>query len=122
MKKMNQHLRERLILQAEEAKHIGLVKLGETVQDAVLHAQVVTDTGIFNHDELVESVKGSLWRAACKIAIYHDLPTIDIQKMETLIVVATNDFMHHIECSYDVENKIGPFEEVVMGQTIKPNS
>lgn len=119
MKKMNQQLRDRLILQASEAKTIGLTKLGEAVQDAVLHAQVATDTGVFNHQELVDAVQGALWKAACKIAIYHDLSMVDIQKIEGIVAVAANELIHSIERSYEVENKVGPFEEMVPGQAKK---
>lgn len=116
MKKMNQQLQDRLMLQVSEAKTIGLTKLGKAVADAVLHAQVATDTGAFNHQELVEAVQGALWKAACKIAIYHDLPMVDIQKVESIVAVAANELIHSIERSYEVENKVGPFEETVPGQ------
>lgn len=116
MKKMNQQLQDRLMLQVSEAKTIGLTKLGVAVADAILHAQVATDTGTFNHEELIEAVRGALWKAACKIAIYHDLQMIDIQKVEGIVASAANELIHSIERSYEVENEVGPFEERVPGQ------
>ena len=116
MKKIGQDLQNRLVLQADEAKIVGLNKLSSSIYDAILQAQIINDTDSFNYDELVQTVRNELWKAACKIAVYHDLPTLDVQKIDALVAVAANDFIHSIERSNSVENQIGPFEEKVIGQ------
>lgn len=120
MKKMSTSLRDKILLQAHEATEQGLTKLGSTVIAGLCLPQTVwenTKSSNYNHDELVEVVQHSLWSAAMQVAAYHNLPNLDIQKIEPLIVEATDKFINQIECSYDVENKLGPFEETVPGQT-----
>ncbi len=117
MKKMGQQLRDRLLLQAEEAKAQGI----DDLMSGVWRMVIATDpenkyTDTFNHDELSLAVQRSLWEATGKIATYHDLSMIDIQKMRPLIAEAAEKFINQIECSCDVENKLGPFEETVPGQ------
>ena len=119
MKQISTHLRDKLLLQAQEAHQQGLTKLGEGVIAAVATpfspALEVSET--FNYYELTEAVQYGLWLGAMQVANYHDLPNLDIQKMEPIIVEAAAQFIQQIERSYDVEEKLGPFEEKVMGQT-----
>ena len=116
MKKLSETLQNKLILQADEAKTIGSIKLGEAVYGAVVSKQVVQGNDTFNHDELENAVHSALWRAACEVAGYHDLQSIDIQKVDAVVVEASKKLVCELEKCLAVDGKFGPHEELVLGQ------
>lgn len=116
MKKISQQLRDRMILQAQEAKEQGLTKLAEAAFVGVMMPGFGNETNSFNYDELTEVVQHSLWRAATQVAVYHDVFNVDIQKLEPIIKDAADRLIAEIKASYGVKEQFGPFEEKVLGQ------
>ena len=116
MKKMGQQLKDRLVLQAQEAKTQGMEHLSDGIFRMIMGVDIKETTNHFNYDELSKIVQQSLWEATGRIATYHDLPMVDVQRMMPLIAEAAEKFIREVERSYDVENKLGPFEEDLPGQ------
>lgn len=113
---MNDTIANKLILQAQEAKIIGLTKLSEAVYDGVVSVQVSEPNDAFNSDELESVAHAALWKVACSVAAYHDLQSMDIQKVHQIIVAAADKLVHEIEIQLEVGDKIGQFEDNVSGQ------
>lgn len=116
MKKLNEVLANKLILQAAEAKTVGLTKISEAVYDAVASVQIVPQQETFNYDELESVAHAALWKVACTVAAYHDLQSADIQKIHQIVVAAADKFVREVETQLEVGDKIGQFEDNVPGQ------
>ena len=116
MKRMSDVITNKLILQAEEAKTVGLSKLGDTVYDAVASMQIEASNDSFNSEELQDLVRVALWKAACGIAAYHDLQSMDIQEIDRVVVEAGHNFIRNIERQLNIEDEVGKFESILPGE------
>ncbi len=125
--KLNKVVYEKLVLQAQEAKEIGLTKLGETVLSAIGAVSREDEVITYSHTELTEDIYYNLWKAALNVAQYYDVDSIDIQKIdETLEVMAMKiqseiENTMYSEISTKVKGRvgmmIGPLEPKLPGES-----
>lgn len=115
MKKLNQDIYNRLLLQAEEAKTRQFTKLSH----AILHSLTATpeDEGCkYSFTELEEDVYKDLWAISTNVLKYHNLSTVDAEKLNETIETFASKFISSLEQTLNVEGKIGPLEEVLPGE------
>lgn len=117
MKKLNEVIYKKLVLQAEEAKELGLNKLGNAVLSSVgATPREVEEKITVTAEEMKEKIYTNLWKAAMEVLVYHDLESADIQKLDDTIAYLTDKFVLEVQGTLDVED-IGKLEPKLPGET-----
>lgn len=104
--------------QAEEAKELELTKLAEGVLSAIGPVARDDDEIIqLSHEDLSKDIYKSLWKIALDVATYHDLKTVDAQKMDQVLTSLTDKLLSTLESSLNVEDNVGAFEPKLPGES-----
>jgi len=114
--KLNKAAYDRMVAQAEEAKRLGLEKLANGVFEAVgsFPREEVIE---YNSDELANDTYKALWKAACDIIAYHDLKTVDIQRVDELVEHLNAVVITAMETHLGVMGQVGKLEGKLPGET-----
>jgi hypothetical protein len=117
MKKLNSTVYQKLFLQAEEAKDRNMTKLASAIFVAI--GPVPEDeNNNYNFNELQNDVYQGLWKLAMCVAKYHDLQSVDAEKVHTALESLSSDLIEDVERSLHVDNTaVGPLETKVPGET-----
>ena len=117
MKKLNEVVYQKLLLQAEEAKDQGLTKLGSAVLSAV--GPVPEDESVkYSYGELETDLYEGLWKMATCVLKYHDVESVDIEKVGEVIEILAEKLIEDVESAVG-ENEIsviGKLEDKVAGE------
>ncbi len=116
MIKLNAVVYQKILLQAQEAKLRDMKKLANAVLNGV-GSTPPENTSVYSSIELKEDVYNGLWKLAFDVVGYHDLESADIEKLDDVIAIATDNFVKEIECALNVDGKIGPKEPKLPGQS-----
>ena len=109
MKKLNKVVYQKLLLQAEEAKEQGLTKLAGAVLSAV--GPVPEDEAVkYSYGELETELYEGLWKMATYVFKYHDVESLDIEKVGEVIEILAEKLID------DVESAVGEGEIGVIGK------
>ena len=116
MKKLNEIVYNKLLLQAEEAKEQGFVKLASGVFGSL--GPVPEDEACkYNSEQLGEDVYNGLWKLAACVIKYHDTDSVDAQKVHEVLEMLASKLIEQIETSLGIDNaKVGPLEEKIPGE------
>ncbi len=113
--KLNKTAYSKMVLQAEEARELGLKSLADNVFGAV--GAVARDEKItYSDEQLANDVNGALWKVAVDIIAYHDLDSIDIQKVDGVIQAIAGNVIEAIEGELGVSDSVGKLEPKLPGQ------
>lgn len=116
MKKLNATVYNKLLLQAEEAKHQHLTKLASGVLGAI-GAFPEEEAAHYNLEELQSDVYDGLWKLAACVVKYHDVNSVDIERVDQVLEALADKLIDQVEISLRVSNEqIGSLEEKVPGQ------
>lgn len=117
MKNINSTVYGKIIIQAQEAKEIGLEKLGERVLSVISPAPRDENEKIsYSHDELTEDFNRKLWKMALDVIAYHDLESVDIQKVDETIRRLSEVINKELGQAMGTESVFGAFEPPVLGE------
>ena len=117
MKKLNSIIYNKLLLQAEEAKEVGMHKLASGLMSTLGHMPE-EDSVQYNYDQLEDDVYQGLWRAAACVLKYHDLKSADATKVHEVLENLSSKLIKEVEQSLSVNNtQVGPLENKVPGQS-----
>ncbi|HEY5268407.1 MAG TPA: hypothetical protein VII94_04710 [Candidatus Saccharimonadales bacterium] len=117
MKKFNAIVYDKLFLQAEEAKEQGMVKLAAGLLNT-LGSFPEDENVIYNIENLQEDVYKQLWNVAASVIKYHDLNSVDAEKVHNTLEVFASKIIAEVEQSLGVDNsQIGPLESNVPGES-----
>lgn len=119
MKKLNAIVYNKLVLQAEEAKNQKMTKLANGLFEAIQFGPMddSEDTS-YASIEMNEDVYSDLWRAVTAVLKYHDVTSVDAEKIDEVIELFASKFINSVEETLGIEkNKIGPLEPAVLGQS-----
>jgi transposase len=109
---MNKLLYDKLLLQAEEAKEQGMIKLAEAILQTIHQ-----DDEDLSYKELNNNIYNDLWKVASKIINYYDANNIDIIKVDNIINIIAYKFIDEVEVVLEKDKTIkGPFEPKVLGE------
>lgn len=116
MKKLNSTVYQKLFLQAEEAKDRNMTKLASAIFGAI--GPVPEDeNNNYNFNELQDDVYRGLWKLAMCVAKYHDLQSVDAERIHTVLESLSSDLIEDVERSLHVDNTtVGPLEAKVPGE------
>jgi Na+-translocating ferredoxin:NAD+ oxidoreductase RnfG subunit len=117
MKKLNSIIYNKLLLQAEEAKEVGMDKLGSAIMNT-LGSVPEEDSVQYNYEQLQDDVYQGLWRVATCVLKYHDLKSADATKVHEVLEGLASKLIKEVEQSLSVNNtQIGPLEDKVPGES-----
>lgn len=86
----------KLLLQAEEAKEQGFNKLASGILRAIGSEPEDVDVD-YEYEELHKDVYESLWQLVNNIIEYHDLESVNAEKLDAVIDNFASDFIEQIE-------------------------
>lgn len=115
---LNSVIHGKMAIQAEEAKELGFNKLAEDVLSALPpvpreDSEVVT----YSTAELEDDLHKKLWKIALDFIKYHDLQSVDIQRVNDSLVGLKSVVTAAIENAIDSDNKVGPLEPRLPGES-----
>lgn len=117
--KLNKTVYNKLLLQAQEAKELGLKKLSNIIFNNIGSVpKEDTEIDSFSSLQLKEKVHSSLWKIALDVIKYHDLESVDIQKIDEILVNLAEQVLSEVEVSLGADDKIGPLEPKLFGEDI----
>lgn len=119
MKKLNATVYHKLLLQAEEAKlrdSQEMTKLAAAICNS-LGPIPEDETVSYNFESLQEDIYNGLWKMATCVIKYHDLTSVDAEKVHQSLEIMAKKLIEEVEHSLSVPHtQIGPLEEKVPGQ------
>lgn len=113
MRKINTVLYNKLLLQAEEAKEQGLVKLAKAITDSIDYTENKKE---YSYKQLKEDVHNDIWKLATNILSYYDIESIDSVKLDNILTSYAQRIINEVEDSLGLENVIGPNEPKLPGE------
>jgi hypothetical protein len=117
MKKLNSTVYNKLLLQAEEAKDQDMIKLASAIVDALGPEPEDIKTS-YNLNQLQQDMHQGLWKLATCVIKYHDLESVDAEKVNDVLEALASKIIEDIELSLNVDDtKVGPLEDVLPGQS-----
>lgn len=115
MKKLNETIYNKLLLQAEEAKEQGMTKLASGILEAI-GSFPAEEFEEYSYNDLKDDVHKDLWKIASKIMYYYNLESVDADKLDKSLVSWANKITDDLENTLDVTDVVGPFEPNVIGE------
>lgn len=116
MKKLNNVIYNKLLLQANEAREQDMKKLATGIFGA-LGPMSEDEGGHYNFNELQEDVYQGLWKLAACVIKYHDLESADAVKINEVLESMAEKLIEQVEQSLGVDDtQIGPLEEKTFGE------
>ena len=116
MKKLNSIVYHKLLLQAEEAKDQKMNKLASGILGALgpaPEAEIIT----YASEETEEDVHRGLWSLATCILKYHNVSSVNAEKINEVIESLASKFINEIEGSLEVDGVRGTLEPAVLGES-----
>ena len=116
MKKLNNVIYNKLILQAKEAEEQGLTKLAFGVLNSI--GSVPEDENHnYNYDQLQDDIYNGLWKLANCVIKYHDLNSADVIRINQTLESLAEKVIEEVEHSLNIDySTVGPNEDKVPGQ------
>lgn len=117
MIKLNSVIYNKLLLQAQEAKQQGMNKIASGILEAI---------GPYSQDEietyaigkLNEDIHRGLWKLATCVLKYHDVTSVNVEKIDEIIESFAEKLVDEIEISLEINgSRIGPLEPKLPGET-----
>ena len=117
MKKLNQVVYEKLILQAEEAKEQNMTKLASAILGSLTSAPE-SEKVLYSISDLNNDVYHDLWKVATNVLKYYDLESVDSEKVNEVIESLATKFVSELEHALVIpEGTIGPLEPKLPGES-----
>ena len=114
--KLGTTIYNKLLLQAEEAKNQNMDKLSDGILSAIAQEPSDEQTS-YCYSDLNNDIYCGLWKLSSNIIKYHNLESVDAQKIDGIIEVLANKFINELELTLDInDNIVGPFELPVPGE------
>jgi hypothetical protein len=117
MKQLNSIIYHKLLLQAEEAREQGLVKLADSIVEAV-GKEPVHDLSEYSYSQMQEDMHRGLWKLATHVLHYYNLESVDAEKLDQNIIVWALKIVDDLEKNLNVDSVVkGPLESDVPGES-----
>ena len=117
MKKLNHIVYNKLLLQAEEAKHQQLTKLASNILGAISDGP---DNQLKEYAsvDMDNDINTGLWKLATCILKHHNVLSVDAEKLNEAIELFADKFINEIQTSVGVNPmQIGELEPKLPGQS-----
>jgi hypothetical protein len=117
MRTVTENLKNRLILQSEEAEIQGLTKIASHLIDQaeILEVRANDDSYTYSNDDFQNDVENSIWRAVVRFADFHNVG-IDAMQVQDLVEKVAFDLISELRVKTGTIHGIGAFEPTVSGE------
>lgn len=116
MTKLNSTIYRKLMAQAEEAKEQGLVKLANSIIDAIGEAPEEELTE-YSYGQFQDDVHKDLWKLATRLMVYYDVESADASKIDKTLLSWASKITDDLEASLEINpSLIGPLDPKVPGE------
>jgi len=116
MKKLDSVIYNKLLLQAEEARDQGMVKLADAIVEAI-GSEASSEKQEYTYNELYSDIHHDLWKIAKKLMIYYDVDSVDALKVDAAIISWMSKTIDEIEKELEVDEVVkGPLEPKLPGE------
>lgn len=117
MRKLNDVVYNKMILQAEEARSQNMERLAKGVYGSLTPSPEDDSNITYGSYDMNDDVYSGLWKLATCVIKYHNVESADVEKVNEAIEALASKFISEIENSLGVEPKIvGPLEPKLLGQ------
>jgi hypothetical protein len=112
-----EHVRNRLVAQAEEAEIQGLTKVAEHLTNQIEKNDVRPTESFYSYaeSELENDVEATLWDAAIRVVDFHDRPFNATDIYEEVNRVA-KEFITNLRVKIGAIDGVGAFEPSLLGE------
>ncbi len=114
MKKLNEVLYNKILLQAEEAKDKGMIKLANAAVGS-LTAIPESEKITYSWNEMSDDVHKGLWKLATCVMKYHDAESVNIELVDEAMERLASKMVEEMEFILN-RTGIGPLEPKVLGE------
>lgn len=108
-------LKEKLMLQAEEAELQGMTKLATCISNAVSEEEG-RELKSYSYKQLEEDIQKDVWKSAIKILSYYNPESIDASRLDEYITACAQTILDTIEENLDLSNIRSRTETKVPGE------
>lgn len=116
MKNLKDVIYNKILIQAEEARELGFDKLAEDVLSVMGPISRTDDEQItYSSAEISKDVHQKLWKIAMDYIKFHDVDSVDIQKIDETLKDLGKTISKNIENALGTSN-IGKIEPKLPGQ------
>ena len=114
--KLNSVIYNKLMLQADEARDQGMVKLADAISNAI-GEEHTEEHEPYSYDELQEDIHKDLWSIASRLVRYYGINSVDALKVDATVSELTGKTLDELERTLEVDNMIrGRFEPKLPGE------
>ena len=115
MKRLNEVVYNRLLLQAEEAKERGLHKLADGVLNS-LGPMPENEEVQYSYGELQDDIHKGMWKLAIHVMKYYDVESADAEKINETLEILAAQLIDNLEETLVVDS-VGPLDPKVPGES-----
>lgn len=112
-----EHVRNRLVAQAEEAETQGLTKIAEHLTNQIERSDIRLTESFYSYaeHELQDDVENILWDAAIRVIDFHDRPFNAVDVYEEVNRVA-KELVTNLRVKIGAIDGVGAFEPDIIGE------
>lgn len=115
MKKLNQVMYHKLLLQAEEAKELGMHKLASSILEAI-GPYPEDNPETYSYAQLQDDMHRGLWKLATQLMVYYDVKSADAEILNKTIVAWADKITNELEQTLNISDVKGPLEPSLPGE------
>lgn len=115
MKKLNPVMYNKLLLQAEEAKELGMTKLASSILEAI-GPYPEESPEEYSYAQLQEDMHRGLWKLASQLMVYYDVTSADAEVLDKVIVAWASKMTEELEQTLNISDIKGPREPLLPGE------
>lgn len=105
MKKLNEIIYNKLLLQATEAKEQEMIKLANGILGSI--GPMPEDENIeYSYQSLNEDTYEGLWKLAINVIKYYDTTSADAEKLNEVIELTASKFIENLKESLNIKHMI----------------
>lgn len=103
--KINKTIYNKLLLQAEEAKEQGMLKLANGILDAI-GSYPAEEKEEYSYDKLSEEIHKDMWKVATRLLAYYDIKSVDANLLDKSILSWASKIVNDLELTMGVSNLV----------------
>jgi hypothetical protein len=116
MTKLNIIMYRKLFAQAEEAREQGLIKLADSIVDAI-GLEPEEELKEYSYGQFQDDVHKDLWKLATRIMTYYDIESADVSKIDGAILAWASKVTDDLESILDIDSSLnGALDPIVPGE------
>ncbi len=106
---LNEVLKNKLLLQAEEAQEQGMTKLGQAIVNAVDQSSIDEK---YSYSQMSDEIHSDLWKVAARLMKYYNLYSVNAEQIDKVVLAWSNKLVEDLELSLGVDEVIGSSTDV----------